>query len=186
MKSYKGVFLGAEMVLVGDPVRVQATTPQVGGGLMKRTATLLMQVNEIRVIGDSQQCSGSGLYFVGDVYRAIRSPRAQPCTVCAEKPSRVFVEEPSTLNDIETNESMRWRWVTFHEQHVLGRFYVTEKMRAVDPERKHQLWADEGLVLEGGYFDNREKKRTREPGRAKTVAQAWSAQFRMPDGIAED
>ena len=193
VKGYKGVYLGAEVVYVGDAVRVEigtTTTPQVGPSPMTRSTTLVMLVKNIQVVETFQQHSCSALHFGGDVYRAVRSHSAQKDTVCDQLLGPAFVEELSTLNTLESDRSMRWRWVRILSrevcgaQNVLGRFYGTKGMRAVDPKKYH-VSAEQGLVVEEKYFDSWEK-RERQPGRAATLGKAVSTHFRIPDGIHED
>ncbi|KAL2015779.1 hypothetical protein VTK56DRAFT_4852 [Thermocarpiscus australiensis] len=191
VKTYEGVYLGAEMVRVGDPIRVGGTiSHRAGLSPMTPVATLVMLVNEIQVVETFQQHPCSTLYFKGDVYRTIRSNSAEPLpgdAVRAKTLGPAFVEELTTLNAIENDKSMRWSWVMVlsqelcPEQEVQGRFYVTEKlMRIIDP-RRYKLWIERGGLDEAStYLSNRGNSGARRrPGRAATFGEAVSVREEM-------
>jgi hypothetical protein len=197
VKTYEGVYLGAEMVRVGDPVRVESTVSRRAGlSPMTPGVTLVMLVNEIQVVETFQQHPCSTLYFKGDVYRTLRSNSDQPfprATVRAKTLGPAFVEELTMLNGIE-DASMRWSWVMVHsqklcrEQEVQGRFYVTQKLMGILDPRRHELWIKRGWPDDASmYLRNRGNSGARRrPGRAATFGEAVSVQFKTPDGIAED
>ncbi|KAL2126570.1 hypothetical protein VTI74DRAFT_662 [Chaetomium olivicolor] len=201
IKSYEGVYLGSEMIRVGDPVRVETTiASQARLSSIAPSLTLVLLVNEIQVIETFQQQPCSTLYFRGDVYRTIRSSLDQPFppgTVRAGRLGPAFVEELTTLNTIE-RDRMQWSWVMVEsqkfcsEKEVQGRFYVTEKlMRVIEPER-YEMWVERGSLDEmSSYLNNRRESGAgryaeRWPGRAATLREAVSGQFRAPDGMTED
>jgi hypothetical protein len=164
IKTYEGVYLGAEMVRVGDPVRVNATTAsQAGLSSVTASSTLVMLVAEIQVVETFQQHPSSSLYFRGDVYRTIRSSLAQsypPGTVRAGSLGQAFVEELATLNTVEKDRSMRWDWVKVESQKVCngkdvqGRFYVTEKLMSVIDPQTYEIWVGSGRLDEVPIYLN--------------------------------
>ncbi|KAK4119388.1 hypothetical protein N657DRAFT_604547 [Parathielavia appendiculata] len=199
-KTYEGVYLGAEMIRVGDPVRVNTTiASQAGLRSMTSSPTLVMLVKEIQLVETFQQQPCSTLYFRGDVYCTIRSTLTQPFppgTVRAGTLGPAFVEELTTLNTIETDRSMRWSWVMVESQKlccetdVQGRFYVTEKlMRIIAPER-YEMWVENGRLGETPLSDRGKllagRHPERRPGRAAALGEAVSVQFRPPHGMTED
>ena len=213
IQHYAGVYLGAELVHVGDPVRVTNTgtnIPSTGPSAVPPDATLIMLVDEIQVLTplNPQGSAGAGstgratLQFRGHLYHTVRAPAggAPPAgAVAAETLGGVFVEELNTRNAIEKDRAMRWSWVRVTaaaavrgEHDVQGRFYVTERlMRIIDPARL-QGWVERGLLEEApAYLNNRGHSGAgqflgRRRGRAATLGQAVSVAFQPPTGMVEN
>ncbi|KAL1842636.1 hypothetical protein VTJ49DRAFT_4684 [Mycothermus thermophilus] len=164
IQTYAGVYLGAEMVCVGDPLRVtnpfQASSAPNSGS---PEPTLVIHVAEILVLSPQLPNTGRepALRFKGNLYRIVRSPATQPPPQDAVPDQAVsslgpaFAEELATRNTLEATRQQQsgttdgpWRWfwilaasdVTLGEPEVLGRFYVTTRlMNILDPAR-YQQW----------------------------------------------
>lgn len=211
-QHYTGVYLGAEMIRVGDPIRVTPTASADSTALDANAAvptppdaTLVMLIDQIVAVTPLSPAGPgpgpSGLQFRGSLYRTARSAAHAPPggAVAAENLGPAFAEELATRNAIDTDKAMRWWWVQatpgLHlrgEQDVQGRFYVTEKlMSIIDPER-YRKWAENGQLEEApAYLNNRNHSGAgqfygRRPGRAATLGQAVSVQFTAPVGMVEN
>ncbi|KAK4126572.1 hypothetical protein N657DRAFT_643354 [Parathielavia appendiculata] len=182
VQHYRGIYLGTEMVFVGDPVRVASDTQptqQLDHHQSPSDANLnlVMLITEIQVLTPSSPPGARPtLQFKGNLYRTIRVPANNTTPnnlpqglvpVPAESLGPAFVEELATRNAIERDNSMCWTWalvaaadqqqgVLRPEHDVLGRFYVTEKlMSVIDPPRL-QAWVQRGLLEEApAYLNNR-------------------------------
>lgn len=214
VQYYEGVYLGAEMVRVGDPLRITNTAAAAqssaepannAAGPSPDGGTLVMRVDEIQVFV-SPDGGRSTLYFQGNHYRPVRARAAAaaaaqppvPGTVPAETLGPAFVEELAARNAAEKDPSMRWCWAMVQgqarrgEHEVQGRFYVTEKlMKVIDPDL-YQTWVQRGLLEEApAYLNNRGHSgggqySGRRPGRAATLGQAVAIQFEAPVGMVEN
>ncbi len=143
-----GVFFGAEMVHVGDPVRVGASDTGTGG-------TVVMRVAEIIV---TELPTGVTLQFRGNVYRLLRAePGEPPFSVQPEQLGPAFAEEVRIRDKIEKKEGTAWGWVLLEqdavraEVHVQGRFYVTYRLMKILAPQKLQE------ALQRGSFEDQQQ-----------------------------
>ncbi|GAB1319086.1 Cryptic loci regulator 2 N-terminal domain-containing protein [Madurella fahalii] len=211
-QHYTGVYLGAEMVCVGDPIRVTPTASAGSTTLgvsatvpVPPDATLVMLIDQIVVVTSllpsGPAAAHSGLQFRGSLYRTVRSPAHAPPggAVAAENLGPAFAEELATRNAIDTDKAMRWWWVQaapgLHlraEQDVQGRFYVTEKLMSIIDPVRYQKWVENGQLEEApAYLNNRNQSGAghfygRRPCRAATLGQAVSVKFMAPAGMVEN
>ncbi|KAK4099670.1 hypothetical protein N658DRAFT_567977 [Parathielavia hyrcaniae] len=185
VQHYRGIYLGAEMVCVGDPVRIASDAPPAQQPDHHQPApdanpNLVMLITEIQVHTPSSPPSARPtLQFKGNLYRTVRLPAANNnnttipqglVPVPAESLGPAFVEELATRTAIERDTSVRWAWalvgrqsqaqqgggVLRAEQDVLGRFYVTEKLMSVIDPQRFQAWVQRGLLEEApAYLNNR-------------------------------
>jgi hypothetical protein len=202
VQHYTGVYLGAEMVRVGDPLRVVTPaadqTPAATTANIPPDATVVMLVEEIQVLTPTTNpAARATLQFRGSLYRTIRSPTPAPTP--AETLGAAFLEELATRNAIEKDRSMRWSWVRIGsgpvirgEQDVQGRFYVTERlMSAIDPGR-FQGWVERGVLEEApAYLNNRGHSGGgqflgRRAGRKAMLGQAVGVGFEGVGGLVEN
>jgi hypothetical protein len=182
VQHYRGIYLGAEMVCVGDPVRVanppqqpdHHQTPQP----QDANLNLVMLISEIQVLTTTSQPAARPTHqFKGNLYRTIRIPAnttpSLPANLTLVPNSalpQVFAEELATRDAIEKDKSMRWAWalvgspqqqqqqqqVLRGEADVLGRFYVTEKLMSVIDPARLQAWVQAGQLEEApAYLNNR-------------------------------
>jgi hypothetical protein len=121
VQSHGGVYLGAEMVLLGDPLRI-TTTPSQQQQQQQPTdpalaavppdATLVMHVLAIQTLTptSTSDISRSTLHFHGDLYRAVRTPPGRPFPPPNAAPLTTlppaFAEELATRDAIEKNAPM--------------------------------------------------------------------------------
>ncbi|SPQ20078.1 0b105275-aca8-4a02-af70-d2fa6273f459 [Thermothielavioides terrestris] len=183
VQHYGGVYLGAEMVRVGDPIRV---TAQPTSGIPDPTVA-------------------------GDIPRTPPSSCSQPLSanprrhhrpptnaVPADSLGPVFTEELKTRNAIERDPGARWTWVLAAaravrgEPDVQGRFYVTERLMGVIEPARYAAWAQRGLLEEApAYLNNRGHSgggafAGRRPGRRAMLGDAVAAAFIVPEGMVEN
>ncbi|KAL2263168.1 hypothetical protein VTK26DRAFT_7919 [Humicola hyalothermophila] len=134
VQHYAGIYLGAEMVRLGDPLRVtpplpETNNPAAAGAALPPDATLIMLVSEIQVLtptgnGAAHAAAtvpvlGPTLQFRGHLYRTVRASAAALSTPGAvpglltppEALGEPFVAELASRNAIEKDPSMRWAWV---------------------------------------------------------------------------
>lgn len=205
IQQYTGVYLGAEMIRVGDPIRVTATGSNVEGAPQEQTPVMLAAETQLVTPAWSGDASAPppSLQFKGNLYRIIRAPLPHPPTVVpAGTLGPTFEEEVGARNQIEQDKSMRWGWVLVErdavrpEAEVLGRFYVTHKLMGIIAPERLQEAIQRGVVEEAqAYLNNRSHSSSGsgwggrsvgpKPGRAATVGQAVSAQFVAPPGMVE-
>ena len=205
VQQYMGVYLGAEMIRVGDPIRVTATAPSTEGAPPE--ATPVMLVAEIQLVtpawGVDAVTAVPELQLRGNLYRLVRAPLPHPPTmVPAGTLGLAFGEEVAARNQIEHDKSMRWGWVqverdaTRAEAEVLGRFYVTHKLMGIIAPERLQEAVQRGVVEEAqAYLNNRSHSSSAsgwggrpagpKPGRAATVGEAVAVKFVAPPGMVE-
>ncbi|KAK4237752.1 transcription-silencing protein Clr2-domain-containing protein [Achaetomium macrosporum] len=212
VQHYGGVYLGAEMVRVGDPIRVanpaQQSSPDHTSLAVPADANLVMHINEIQVLTPTTATTTAPvggaratLRFKGNLYRTVRFSMTQGLpqnAVPAEQLGAAFVEELATRNTIEKDKTMRWTWVLVAaqvvraEQDVLGRFYVTEKLMSVIDPVRFQTWVQQGLLEEApAYLNNRSHSgggayAGRKAGRKAMFGEAVGVEFRAPMGMVEN
>ncbi|KAJ4300215.1 hypothetical protein N0V88_002885 [Collariella sp. IMI 366227] len=142
IQHYGGLYLGAELIRVGDPLRV--TTP-------------LQQQPELAAAGVPPDAT---LHAPPNppIPRQPLPHRPAPChathapnAVAPESLTPAFAEELATRVAVEKDKGMRWSWVLVApdtvrgEQDVLGRFYVTEKLMSVIDPARLQAWVQRTL-----------------------------------------
>lgn len=213
VQHYGGIYLGAEMVRIGDPVRVinapSATTPGGAGPAqpdLPPDANLIMLITEIQVLTPTSPPGGARatLQFKGNLYRTARLSSTHPPPQGTVPPAAeaslgaAFVEELATRNAIGKDKGARWSWVLVAaqvlrgEHDVQGRFYVTEKLMSVIDPARLQAWVQRGMLEEApAYLNNRGHSGGgqyvgRKPGRKATLGQAVGVEFRMPGGLVEN
>jgi hypothetical protein len=185
VQHYGGIYLGAEMVRIGDPVRVintpSATTPGGSGGGpggpaqpdLPPDANLVMLITEIQVLTPTSPPGAAArpatLQFKGNLYRTARLSSTHPAPQGTVPPGAAeaslgaaFAEELATRNAIGKDKGARWSWVLVApqvlraEQDVQGRFYVTEKLMSVIDPARLQAWVQRGMLEEApAYLNNR-------------------------------
>ncbi|KAL2200678.1 transcription-silencing protein Clr2-domain-containing protein [Corynascus similis CBS 632.67] len=148
VQHYGGVYLGAEMVRVGDPIRVVAT-PGLGSPSQQPQqqspqhpdlppdANFVMLVTEIQVLtptSPTNNVRGATLQFKGNIYRAVCLSTAlppPPGTVPKSEPiGPAFAEELATRNAINkgggdnntenSGNGWSWSWMLVAAQVVRG------------------------------------------------------------------
>ncbi|KAK4172147.1 hypothetical protein QBC36DRAFT_223327 [Triangularia setosa] len=184
LQCFQGVYFGAEMILVNDPIRVQLGLPTDGSqqhpAEPPAPTSGIMQVQQIQyLIPQTQPNTRPVLRFQGRLLRPIRAPvgNPPPGAIPPETLGLVFTEELTTRNTLEKNKSMGWFWViisprtlqpaaagedpknlttTKLEGDVLGRFYVSEKIMRLVNADLYKQWVDKGAVDEPpSYLNNR-------------------------------
>ncbi|KAK4165211.1 transcription-silencing protein Clr2-domain-containing protein [Cladorrhinum sp. PSN259] len=202
MQCYVGLYLGAEMVLLNDPIRVSPTQEQINSEPDITNITLVMRVAEIDVLTSRTQPNARPvLQFRGNTYRTVRSPaNAPPQNVQpADTIGPAFAEELATRNTIEKDKSMRWWWVLVEnnavrqENDVTGRYYPTEKLATIIHPERYQQYVENGVCEEPpAYLNTRGQSGNgngytgKRPGRAAALADKIGYPFKAPDMIVED
>ncbi|KAK4230085.1 transcription-silencing protein Clr2-domain-containing protein [Podospora fimiseda] len=202
MQCYNGVYLGAEMILVKDPIRVAPTPSQVTAEPDITNITLVMLVTEIDVLTSRTQAnSRPTLQFRGNTYRTIRSPANAPPQNFQQPEAMgpAFVEELTLRNRIEKDKSMRWWWVLVEtntarqENDITGRYYPTEKLATIIHPDRFQNYVASGVCEEPpAYLNTRAQSGMgngytgRRAGRAAALADKIGFAFKAPDGMVED
>lgn len=200
VRHYTGVYLGAEMVRLGDPVRVNAPG---GANEPPGTSPCVMLVSEIKVLSSAwggDPTTPATLQFEGNVYRVVRAALPHPPTIiAAENLGQAFVEELSVRNEIERDPNVRWGWHLVERDavrpdgEVRGRFYVTFKLMAlINPKTLEENRARGAVEEAQTYLNNRShsglggNQGGRRESRAATLGKAVSTQFIAPSGMVED
>ncbi|KAK3991340.1 transcription-silencing protein Clr2-domain-containing protein [Cladorrhinum sp. PSN332] len=202
MQCYVGVYLGAEMILLQDPIRVAPTPEQISAEPDITNITLVMRVSEITALTSRTQSNARPvLQFRGNTYRTVRSPaNAPPQNVQpADTIGPAFAEELATRNTIEKDKSMRWWWVLVEnnavrqENDVTGRYYPTEKLATIIHPDRYQSYVASGACEEPpAYLNTRAQSGMgnnytgRLPGRTAALADKIGFPFKAPDLIVED
>ena len=181
---YEGVYLGAEMIRIGDPIRVTvrssviadssvAATEAIIAATVPPDATVVMLIDSIEVLFPAAPPHRWYLQFRGSLYRPYRRSMSEPVPSNAVlQPAslgQVFSEEMAMRNQIEprARTGMEWVWlrlgtdgpgpaqaVVRAEQDVLGRFYVTTRLMEVIDPNKLKDWVARGAVEEAPAYLN--------------------------------
>ncbi|KAL0472418.1 transcription-silencing protein Clr2 domain-containing protein [Neurospora intermedia] len=190
---HEGVYLGAEMIRVGDPVRV------VGGHVGNGQNNGGTETNAVMLVSEiATDTHGTNIRFKGNLFQTVRSaPPMPPNVVAPESLGPVFIEEVMSRNEIEKYNKARWGWALVERDAVrtevdtLGRFYVTHRlMNIIDPAR-FTASVQKGVVEDAhAYLNNRAHSGTgrfngRLPTRADTLGMAVNAMFAAPEGMDE-
>jgi hypothetical protein len=204
--KYTGVYFGAEMVRVGDPVRVTtsapgpgssaAIDPALGGAPADAPPPGVMLVSEVGVT------SNGVLQFKGNVYRVVRAalPVAPNTMVPPETLGAAFLEEQAIRNQIEPEKGRAvWGWIlverdaTRAEGEVHGRFYVTHKLMSIIDRERFEQSVQKGVVEDAQTFLNNRQHSglgtyiaVRRETRAATIGAAAPVTFKAPLGMVED
>ena len=182
---YGGVFLGAEMVQVGDPVRVSA-----GDGM-----AAVMRVSEITT---TQHPDGSTtLHFRGDIFRLLRvqhNPQ-QPVGVDPTQLGKAFVEEVQSRIQFEKEPGITWAWVmleqdtVFMDRTIQGRFYVTYRLMKnlgkLDGAMQSGNLGDQQQSLNNRNHDNGTPYMGRQHSRIETFGSSVGVPIELSEGIVE-
>lgn len=144
VEFYSGIYLGAEMVLVNDPVRV--TPPQnLPEGEIKPTT--VMRIDDIVLLIPHGRGIAADLQFRGTVYHLTRQPEHEiDAATAAEAFGGTFREEVdfrnALLDPADRQLHGRWIWKTIekpafrNDDQIFGRFYVSHKlMQILMPEK---------------------------------------------------
>lgn len=192
---HEGVYLGAEMIRVGDPVRVVGGNADNGHNNGGAEANAVMLVSEI-----ATDAHGMNIRFKGNLFQTVRSvlPNPMPPSVISpESLGPVFLEEVMSRNGIEQHNNAQWGWALVEQDAVrtevdtLGRFYVTHRlMNIIDPAR-FTASVQKGVVEDAhAYLNNRAHSGSGrfngpKPTRADTLGLAVNAMFDAPEGMDE-
>ncbi|VBB84080.1 Putative protein of unknown function [Podospora comata] len=184
LKCFQGVYFGAEMIMVNDPIRVQLGLPADGSQQQPADASVpavgIMHVEQIQyLIPTGQQNSKPVLRFQGKLIRPVRAPAGVPPPGAAPPDTLgpACAEEIAGRNAFEKNKSMAWYWVVLSlktlqpaateedrqfttttklEGDVLGRFYVSTKIMSLVNADLCKQWVERGQVDEPpSYLNNR-------------------------------
>ncbi|KAK0745067.1 hypothetical protein B0T21DRAFT_408121 [Apiosordaria backusii] len=184
LQCFQGVYYGAEMIVVNDPIRVQLGLPADGSQQHPAEPPVptsgIMHVQQIQyLISLAQPNQRPVLRFQGRLLRPIRTlaDNPPPGAIPPETLGPVFTEELVSRNMLEKNKSMRWFWViisprtlqpaaagedlknlttTKLEGDVLGRFYVSAKIMQLVNMDLYKQWVERGAVDEPpSYLNNR-------------------------------
>ncbi|KAK4450047.1 transcription-silencing protein Clr2-domain-containing protein [Podospora aff. communis PSN243] len=210
VQSFTGVYLGAEMIRVSDPIRVTppAAIGQEVAGDQSKTITTVMLVSEIQLLtpawpsnDTAAAAAGESLQFRGNIYRTARALVPHPPTfVNPGTLGPAFEHELAGRNQIERDKKFAWGWMLIEsnavraEADVQGRFYVTHKlMNIMDPARLQDAM-QRGIIEEAqAYLNSRSHSGWngratigRSPGRAASIGNAVTTQFIAPQGLVED
>jgi hypothetical protein len=157
--SYGGLFFGAELINLNDPVRVKppnyADSSRDSDG-KKKTAVMLVK----RILVDAS----NRLFFRGPVYLLIRQPLATQ--TAGEHQDTLLAEEISFRNSLlsETDaQSGRWTWFQLEsaaaervEKEAYGRFYLSHKLlKAINPAEYQQSVAARQLKEPTAWVNSR-------------------------------
>jgi hypothetical protein len=206
-QTFEGLYLGAEMVRVGDPLRV--SIPQVGPTGQLLAVPCVMLVSEIQMatptwaadLDEAAVATSTTLQFKGNIYRILRAPRAQAVNFAdssSESVGQALYDEIAVRNRIEGDKEFIWGLVlvepnaTRMEGEVLGRFYVSHKLVGnLEPTRFKDA-INRGEIIDGqGYLNNRARlaSAVRHAGlrrsRASSVGKATSAQWVVHQGVED-
>ena len=209
LTKYGGVYLGAEMIRLGDPVRVSAEEQQPAS----EAISTVMIVQEIQL--NTSPNAAPSLKFRGSIYQLRRVDPSQMDTTAADAASSELgpacLDEVNFRNDLAAGNTtagggIRWKWATLEhgasrgEADVQGRFYVTHRlMRIIDPARLQAAMQQRALEdAQGAYLNGRMQGITGatptapggyagwRPGRAGTLGLAVATRLVLPEGIVEE
>ncbi|KAH8894060.1 hypothetical protein GQ53DRAFT_793063 [Thozetella sp. PMI_491] len=187
--TFGGVFFGAEMVHVGDPVRVTPSDANASGTTVMRVAQILV----------AESPGAVALYFRGGVYRLGRSPQGPGAfSIQPEQLGPAFQEEVLVRNQFEGEQGVAWGWMQIEpdamrsEHDVQGRFYVTHRlMKIIAPDQLQEAVEKRNLGDQQQSLNNRGHKNGapwmgRQSNRAATFGPSVSVQIVLPPGIMEN
>ncbi|KAK3688392.1 transcription-silencing protein Clr2-domain-containing protein [Podospora appendiculata] len=198
IQTYAGVYFGAEMVRIGDLIRVTAPSSAADN---HPDATAVMHVDEIQVATATSGAANTlpNLQFKGHLYRTIRSTLPfPPGVVPVETSEAAFVEEVGIRNQIEHDKKWKWGWLLVQRDavrmvaDVQGRFYVTHKLMNIIDRDSFQESMKNGVVESAqSYLNNRSHSGRglyieRKPSRGATLGLAVRSPFTAPQGMVED
>ena len=204
VQLYRGVYLGAEMVHVGDPLRVTMRSLQRDQQRNQTGPTPASELDAVMLVAEisvatpisSPDSAAATLQFRGNLYRVIDLLADQSSTLPRDLPP-VFDEELATRNRIGLG--IRWQWalvaerVQLSEQDVRGRFYVNEKVLGIIDPPQLQEWLQAAKPeVAPPYLNSRRDTDYRKyyvgrrPGRKATFGEAVGVEFRVPEGLVEN
>lgn len=198
VRAYGGLFFGAELINLNDPVRVKppnyADTTRDPDG-KKKTAVMLVK----RILLDAN----NRLIFRGPVYLLIRQPLATQ--TAGEHQDTLLAEEVSFRNSLITEAdaaSGRWTWFQVEsaaaertEKESYGRFYLSHTLlRTINPTEYQQALAARQLKEPTAWVNSRVEngagaadlgcQRNRRAAIGAAVAQGTAVM--LPESIKED
>jgi len=187
MDFYGGVFLGAEMIVVGDSVRV-TPPPKLTGGPEggDDKPTTVMRVDDIVLLVPHARNHAVDLQFRGVVYHLTRQAEHEiDAASAAESCSGpAFKEEVDLRNSLllsssdddpggggggdgghlEARAGGRWTWKPVekpafrNDDHIHGRFYVSHKlMQILMPEELQKAVQSRALPQESALLNTRQQ-----------------------------
>lgn len=167
MEFYGGVFLGAEMVVLGDPVRV-SPPPRLASGDNDKPTTV-MRVDDIVLLVPHARNHAVNLQFRGTVYHLARQPEHEiDAGAAAESLGGAFAEEVDFRNSLLDADGRRlhgrWTWKPIekpafrNDDHIYGRFYVSHKlMQILMPDQLQEAVASRALPQESTLLNTRQQ-----------------------------
>jgi hypothetical protein len=168
MEFYDGVFLGAEMIVVGDPVRV-TPPPKLATADGDDKPTTVMRVDEIVLLIPHARNHAVNLQFRGTVYHLTRQPEHEiDASTAAESLGPTFKEEVDFRNSLlDANERHlhgRWTWRQIekpafrNDDHIHGRFYVSHKlMQILMPDKLQEAMRNRVIPQESTLLNTRQQ-----------------------------
>ncbi|KAK0645565.1 transcription-silencing protein Clr2-domain-containing protein [Cercophora newfieldiana] len=209
VQTFTGVYLGAEMIRLHDPIRVTApavNNSQNAGDAPKPT-TAVMLVSEIQLLTPtwsvndaSSAAAATSLQFRGNIYRTVRALVPHPPNfVNPLSLGPAFEHEIAGRNQIERDKKFAWGWMLIEsnavraEADVQGRFYVTHLLMSIMDPARLQGAVETGVIEEAqAYLNNRShgswggRSIGLRPNRAASVGNAVATRFVAPQGLVED
>ncbi|KAK1755929.1 transcription-silencing protein Clr2-domain-containing protein [Echria macrotheca] len=200
VRSYTGVYLGAEMIRVRDAIRV--SPPET----MAKDINAVMLASEIQLITTTSQeatAAAPRVQFRGDIYRIVRErlPLSEATFASPASLGPVFELEAAWRNGVEKDKTMGWGWMVIArdavrtDAEVNSRFYVTQKvLDIIDPVRLREGAARGNIEEAQTYLNSRVASglglhtNFLQPGRGVAVGKAINPKtpFVVPRGIVED
>jgi hypothetical protein len=169
MDFYGGIFLGAEMIVVGDSVRVTPPPRLAVGAEGEDKPTTVMRVDDIVLLIPHARNQAVNLQFRGVVYHLTRLAEHEiDVASAAESTGLSFKEEVdfrnSLLNPNDRQAHGRWTWKPIekpafrNDDHIHGRFYVSHKlMQILIPEQLQQAVQSRALPQESTLLNTRQQ-----------------------------
>ncbi|CAK7266555.1 hypothetical protein SEPCBS119000_002090 [Sporothrix epigloea] len=198
-RTYGGLFLGAEQVLIGDAIRVDAHESMD----LDDNATNSVQVMRVSTIATGN----SGLRFFGDTYCLATTKPGQQLPPSSAPPGEVFAEELSERNHHRQPGTPMWYWrlcqsnCSREEHEVHGRFYASTRLAAnlqnsefLQRVAQHQsttFLSAEGSNMMASALNRRQQVagftyQGQRANRAATIGQAIGVQLPPLDGTREE
>jgi hypothetical protein len=192
VETYGGAFLGAEMVHVGDAIRVDHADATTG-----ETSTAIMRVDQIRAKIYQGLSQSRSLEMMGHTYRLVRG-NVQGVPPASLGP--YFEEEVGGRNQIDRSPTGPWNWVLLQpnvvctEGDIQGRSYVSHKLMSIvdaakfeaDRARGEFRDATTSLNKRGQGGSNGTKYVGCQSSRRNTFGDSVAEQVQLPATIKEN
>lgn len=168
MEFYGGVFLGAEMIVLGDPVRV-TPPPKLAGADGDDKPTTVMRVDDIVLLIPHARNHAVDLQFRGTVFHLVRQPEHEiDPRAAGEGSGAAFREEVDFRNSLldagERHLHGWWTWKPIekpafrNDDHIHGRFYVSHKlMQILIPDQLEEAVRNRVLPQESTLLNTRQQ-----------------------------